>query len=105
MRGDRKEHGNKARIETFVVGHDIARGERLQWIVEGGKYKATFLLPDTPDGKESEGLLISEVSFRLFPVTDLNWTWIDKGLLSRPWFLGSILETMISCRPRHCTNC
>ncbi|KAL1976046.1 hypothetical protein VTN31DRAFT_4438 [Thermomyces dupontii] len=60
MRGDRKEHGNKARIETFVVGHDIARGERLQWIVEGGKYKATFLLPDTPDGKESEGLLISE---------------------------------------------
>lgn len=26
----------KARIETFEVGPDIARGQRMQWIVEGG---------------------------------------------------------------------
>ena len=53
----------KARVETFVVGQDVAKGERLQWVVEGGKFKATFLLEDE-DGKEGsrEGLLISEVS-------------------------------------------
>ena len=52
------------RVETFVVGHDIAAGERLQWVVEGGKFKASFLLPDRDaTGAEagiSEGLLISE---------------------------------------------
>jgi predicted cupin superfamily sugar epimerase len=62
LRGDRAAENGKARIETFVVGHDIARGERLQWIVEGGKFKASFLLPDGgDDNKNSEGLLISEV--------------------------------------------
>ena len=55
------EVGDTARIETFVVGHDIHRGEKLQWIVEGGKYKASFLLPDAEGRSESEGLLISEV--------------------------------------------
>jgi len=48
------------RIETFIVGQDVAKGERLQWIVEGGKYKASFLLPDKEGGTSSEGLLISE---------------------------------------------
>ncbi|XXH03966.1 Protein gts1 [Hypoxylon texense] len=54
--------GGGKRIESFVVGHDVAKGEKLQWIVEGGKYKASFLLPDDPaTGKEtSDGLLISE---------------------------------------------
>lgn len=48
-------------IETFVVGHDVARGERLQWIVEGDHYKASYLLPDTEGAESSaEGLLISE---------------------------------------------
>jgi predicted cupin superfamily sugar epimerase len=62
LRRDRATQGNKARIETFVVGHDIAQGERLQWIVEGGKFKASFLLPDAESsGVHSEGLLISEV--------------------------------------------
>ena len=55
----------KARIETFVVGHDISRGEKLQWIVEGGKYKASYLLPDDDDDEipKSDGLLISEVGW------------------------------------------
>lgn len=68
LRGDRSaQNNNKARIETFVVGHDIERGEKLQWIVEGGKFKASFLLPDKDNGEpHSEGLLISEVSFRIF---------------------------------------
>jgi uncharacterized protein len=55
-------------VETFVVGGNVDRGERLQWIVEGGRYKASFLLPDDGgddgDGQgmaaESGGLLISE---------------------------------------------
>lgn len=48
-------------IETFVVGHDISRGERLQWVVEGDIYKASFLLPDAEGAEGSrEGLLISE---------------------------------------------
>ena len=61
IHADEREDGGKARIETFVVGHDIQRGERLQWLVEGGKYKASFLLPDGEGPPESEGLLISEV--------------------------------------------
>jgi predicted cupin superfamily sugar epimerase len=48
----------KARVETFVVGGDVIGGEKLQWIVEGGKYKASFLLEDK-DG-EGTGCLISE---------------------------------------------
>jgi hypothetical protein len=62
LRGDRASQGNKARIETFIVGHDMAQGEKLQWIVEGGQFKASFLLPDAGvNGTQSEGLLISEV--------------------------------------------
>lgn len=49
------------RTESFVVGQDVGKGERLQWVVEGGIYKASFLLPDREEGDESEeGLLISE---------------------------------------------
>jgi hypothetical protein len=50
----------KARVETFVVGPNVAKGERLQWIVEGGTYKGSFLLPDEEGGETSDGLLISE---------------------------------------------
>jgi len=50
----------KARIETFIVGQDVLKGEKLQWIVDGGKYKTSFLLPDEEGGDTSEGLLISE---------------------------------------------
>lgn len=60
IHADEGGNGKKAKLETFVVGHDIANGERLQWIVEGGKYKASFLLPDVDGGAASEGLLISE---------------------------------------------
>lgn len=61
IHADRVQKGEKARIETFVVGHNIQNGETLQWVVEGGKYKASFLLPDVDDSSTSEGLLISEV--------------------------------------------
>lgn len=59
--GGREGKAKKVRVETFVVGQDVGRGERLQWIVEGGKYKCSFLLTDG-DGREGsqEGCLISE---------------------------------------------
>lgn len=53
----------RARVETFVVGQDVEKGERLQWVVGGGKYKSSFLLPVEGGGEEEEeALLISEVS-------------------------------------------
>ena len=33
--------------ETFIVGKDIAKREKVQWIVDGGRYKASYLLPDS----------------------------------------------------------
>ena len=50
----------KARVESFVVGPNILDGEKMQWIVEGGKYKGSFLLPDEDGGRGSDGMLISE---------------------------------------------
>ncbi|ODQ64629.1 hypothetical protein NADFUDRAFT_83563 [Nadsonia fulvescens var. elongata DSM 6958] len=41
------------KVETFKVG--FGPNERLQWVVEGGVYKASFT------NNEQEGLLISEV--------------------------------------------
>ena len=61
IHADEVLEGQSARVETFLVGHDIQAGEKLQWLVEGGKYKASFLLPDSLDTGESQGLLISEV--------------------------------------------
>jgi len=64
------ENRAEKRIETFVVGQDVEKGERLQWIVEGGKYKASYLLPDDEEGTESEGLLISETVVPGFEYSD-----------------------------------
>lgn len=60
IHADKVQQGERALVETFIVGHDIEKGERLQWIVEGGKYKASYLLPDQDQGSSSDGLLISE---------------------------------------------
>ncbi|KAK0638780.1 RmlC-like cupin domain-containing protein [Cercophora newfieldiana] len=72
------------RVETFVVGQDIAKGERLQWIVEGGKFKASFLLPDVDgNGEEtgkSEGLLISETVIPGFEYFDHDFL-VKKSLV------------------------
>lgn len=67
------------RVESFIVGHDVAKGERLQWIVEGGKYKASFLLPDVEGGETSEGLLISETVVPGFEFCDHDFL-SEEGL-------------------------
>ena len=68
------------RVETFVVGHDVAAGERLQWVVDGGIWKASFLLPDhegTGDAV-SGGLLISETVVPGFEFADHEFLSMDK---------------------------
>jgi predicted cupin superfamily sugar epimerase len=78
----------KARLESFVVGPDVARGERLQWVVGAGKYKASYLLQDRDmsngnlerGGGEGEGLLISEVG--LFVLWFISFYGFVKILLS-----------------------
>jgi predicted cupin superfamily sugar epimerase len=68
----------KARVETFLVGPDVLKGERLQWIVEGGKYKASFLLDDA-DGRQSEGCLISETVVPGFEYTDHDFMRMERA--------------------------
>jgi uncharacterized protein len=68
----------KARVETFVVGHNILEGERLQWLVTGGKYKASYLLPDEKDGDSSDGLLISETVVPGFEFSDHDFLNEDR---------------------------
>jgi uncharacterized protein len=65
-----KEAGVKARVEAFIVGHDVAHGEKLQWVVEGGKFKASFLLPDQHQERSTAGLLISETVTPGFEYSD-----------------------------------
>ncbi|KAJ5558503.1 hypothetical protein N7535_008717 [Penicillium sp. DV-2018c] len=40
VKGDKVK--GKARVETFVVGPDVANGERMQWVVEGGSIRLLF---------------------------------------------------------------
>lgn len=69
VRAEKKLWTGKARVETFVVGQDVLNGEKLQWIVEGGKYKASYVMNES-DGKKSEGCLISETVIPGFEYTD-----------------------------------
>ncbi len=64
------EVGEGKRVETFVVGQNVEKGEKLQWIVDGGKFKASYLLPDEEGGSESQGLLISETVVPGFEFVD-----------------------------------
>ncbi|KAJ5294168.1 hypothetical protein N7508_008989 [Penicillium antarcticum] len=79
------------RIETFVVGHDIGNRERLQWIVEGGCYKASFLVPrENEKLDDSSGLLISETVVPGFDYRDHDFlttenfeSWVSPELFQQ----------------------
>ncbi|OOQ89338.1 DUF985 domain protein [Penicillium brasilianum] len=76
---EKSERGEeKVRLESFVVGPDVARGEHLQWVVGAGKYKASYLLPDISTLGDSEGLLISEVVVPGFDFVGLDFLRKDK---------------------------
>lgn len=82
---DALETGGKVRVESFVVGHDIAKGERLQWIVDGGKFKASFLLPDHDGAEGSEkGCLISETVVPGFDYADHDFMTVEQFLDAVP---------------------
>lgn len=97
-----EDGGRKVRVESFVVGRNLAAGERLQWIVEGGKYKSSYLLPDEDgDGEaETEGLLISEVGGFCYSLLVLfissRFAHLSMSI-SRPLFPGLNTVTTISC--------
>ncbi|KAF2027118.1 hypothetical protein EK21DRAFT_72723 [Setomelanomma holmii] len=72
------EGGERKRVESFVVGKNVARGEKGVWIVEGGKYKASLLL--SLDGGEASGdrLLISETVVPGFEYSDHDFLAAEK---------------------------
>ncbi|KAL5604911.1 hypothetical protein BROUX41_001759 [Berkeleyomyces rouxiae] len=61
------------RVEQFVVGKSVAGGEKLQWFVEGGAWKASYLLPDDEEDTDSNGLLISETVVPGFEYQDYEF--------------------------------
>jgi uncharacterized protein len=84
-------------VETFIVGHDLARGEKLQWIVDGGKYKASYLLPDKGAEESKGGLLISETVVPGFEFSDHDFLTVE-GLLKFHLFEGRRAVTKEECR-------
>ncbi|KAH7070150.1 RmlC-like cupin domain-containing protein [Paraphoma chrysanthemicola] len=72
------EEGTEKRVESFIVGKDVSRGEKPVWIVEGGKYKASFLLPIGGGQEESDRLLISETVVPGFEYSDHDFLPLDK---------------------------
>ncbi|PLB47368.1 hypothetical protein P170DRAFT_511980 [Aspergillus steynii IBT 23096] len=66
------KESSRIEIESFIVGQDVAKGERLQWVVEGGCYKASLLVPDGDgdEGEKSGGLLVSETVMPGFEYRD-----------------------------------
>lgn len=81
------------------MGQDVEKGERLQWVVEGGKYKASFLLPDVVGGS-SEGLLISETVVPGFEYCDHDFLTKDglrelrgdQGVEELGWLLSPLVK-------------
>ncbi|KAI5859219.1 RmlC-like cupin domain-containing protein [Tricharina praecox] len=57
------------RVEEYVVGPDVEKGEKIMWVVEGGVWKSSALEP-LEDGGDGEGLLISEVVVPGFDLRD-----------------------------------
>jgi predicted cupin superfamily sugar epimerase len=70
---------SKARVETFIVGQNVEKGEKLQWIVDGGKYKSSYLLPlEGEDVSDNGGLLISETVVPGFEYSDHDFMRVDR---------------------------
>ncbi|KAF1925905.1 uncharacterized protein M421DRAFT_397611 [Didymella exigua CBS 183.55] len=67
---DDEGEGGKKRVESFVVGKDVEAGERVVWIVEGGKYKASFLEAEEGVDEWESRLLISETVVPGFEYAD-----------------------------------
>ena len=87
------------RLKTFVVGFSTDRCEMYRWVVPGGVYKASFLLPlDDVNGESADDhLLISEIVVPGFDFEDHKFM-LSKKVLENlvgtekagqlKWFLG-----------------
>ncbi|KAJ4863746.1 cupin superfamily (DUF985) domain-containing protein [Trichoderma breve] len=83
------------RIESFVVGPNIERGEKLQWVVEGGVFKASFLLPDIDGQSGSDGLLISETVVPGFEYADHEFLSHERLVEVLPEAKAKALEWLV----------
>ncbi|KAF2729438.1 hypothetical protein EJ04DRAFT_580639 [Polyplosphaeria fusca] len=74
--------GGKKRVETFVVGREVGKGEKVVWVVEGGKGKGTWVLPEGGDGGEGNGgegeLLVSETVIPGFEYSDHDFLTMEE---------------------------
>lgn len=88
------------RVESFVVGPDVGRGERLQWVVQGGVWKASYLLPPAATNGEalhrpSEELLISETVVPGFEYADHEFISHDRCSQILPDELAKELDWLL----------
>ncbi|KAH6609631.1 hypothetical protein Trco_002977 [Trichoderma cornu-damae] len=85
----------EGRVESFVVGHDVERGERLQWVVEGDVWKASFLLADVDGQSGSDGLLISETVVPGFEYADHEFLTNERLVEILPDAKAKALEWLV----------
>lgn len=71
----------------------------VQWWVQGGKYKASFLLSDESEGETSAGLLISEVGGRFYAFYRSTYIFEMGDMVN--WFPQALsLQIMIPTQKR-----
>ncbi|PHH87683.1 hypothetical protein CDD83_8540 [Cordyceps sp. RAO-2017] len=91
------------RLESFIVGPDVLGGERLQWVVEGGVWKASHLLEPSPirpdDGGSAPGkeLLITETVVPGFEYSDHEF--LSREQFAKLLSEGSAQELQWLVRP------
>ncbi|PNY26238.1 Uncharacterized protein TCAP_03835 [Tolypocladium capitatum] len=88
------------RVESFIVGPDVQRGEKLQWVVDGGVWKASYLLErggkDTEGPDANEGLLISETVVPGFEYADHEFLSRERCAEILPEELAKELAWLVS---------
>lgn len=66
------------RVESFVLGHAVASGERCMWVVDGGVWRASMWEEEEEGGGEKEGLLITEVVVPGFDFKDHEFLGVPR---------------------------
>lgn len=75
-----KENGE---IEEFIVGFDLEKGEKTQWIVEPGTYKGCYIMPINGEEISSKDYLwVSEIVIPGFEFSDMKFL-DNEALISK----------------------
>lgn len=94
--------GRPARVETFVVGQRVEDGERLQWVVDGSVWKASFLLNEEGGAaRDNQGLLISETVVPGFEYADHEFLGVDVLRKLLPSAAADKLEWLVREAQHH----